>query len=162
MESYKYPMVAPEIVERVFNIASEVSGCSVDLIKHGGRKRPYPLLRYLVAYTFMSMGMGPVAAGRATGLNHSTICHGYLYVRDLKSGYGLPNEKELERKFTNKVEMINNHEQIVEAEKCIGLLNECREHLDNARFRMGSINPTLKHKLDAMYDHICKALDQVY
>ena len=51
-------------------------------------------------------------------------------------------------------------EQIHEADKCVSLLNECREHLDNAMYRMGGITDEEYAKLRRVYDHICKALDE--
>lgn len=61
------------------------------------------------------------------------------------------------RKLMTKHTMTN--AQLNEAEKVLPLLNECREHLDNARFRMGEIDDDSFIKLSTMYDYICKALD---
>jgi len=53
-------------------------------------------------------------------------------------------------------------EQIIEAEKILPLLNQCREHLDNARYRMGATNPSDPQmcKCDTAYDYICRVLDE--
>lgn len=52
-------------------------------------------------------------------------------------------------------------EQIHEADKAIPCLNEAREYLDNAMYRMGyvSIDDPDYKRIRAFYDAICKALD---
>lgn len=52
-------------------------------------------------------------------------------------------------------------EQLLEAEKILPLLNECRTHLDNAMYRMGVIDKESYAKLRKMYDGICQVLDMV-
>jgi len=53
-------------------------------------------------------------------------------------------------------------EQMFEAEKILPLLNQAREHLDNARFRIGAVSKddSMYQKCSIAYDYICKALDQ--
>ena len=50
-------------------------------------------------------------------------------------------------------------EQTYEVDKVIPLLDKCRQHLDNAMYRMGEISDEDVTKLRSVYDHICKALD---
>lgn len=54
------------------------------------------------------------------------------------------------------------NEQIREAERIIPLLQEARQHLDNARFRMGLVENTDPQyvKCAKAYEYICKALDE--
>lgn len=53
------------------------------------------------------------------------------------------------------------HEQISEADRAIGCLNEARKHLDKSMYGMGivDINDPDYIKIRAFYDAICKALD---
>lgn len=50
--------------------------------------------------------------------------------------------------------------QINEADRYIGLLNECREHLDNAMYYMGPITDDERSRLREIYELVCKALDK--
>lgn len=52
-------------------------------------------------------------------------------------------------------------EQLLEAEKVLPLLNECRVHLDNAMYRMGEIDKESYIKLRGIYDGICRVLDMI-
>lgn len=51
-------------------------------------------------------------------------------------------------------------QQILELEKCISLLNNCREHLDNLMYRGAKLNDSDYSKMRRIYDKICSALDE--
>ena len=54
-------------------------------------------------------------------------------------------------------------ERINEAKKCIPLLEQCRKHLDNARFKIGDdlCDERLYYHYSEVYNLICEAIDKL-
>lgn len=58
------------------DIVSKVSGETVDAIMSGGRRRPLPACRWLVARELMRRGYSSQYASREVGITHASLLHG--------------------------------------------------------------------------------------
>ena len=88
------------------DIVSKVSGETVDAIMSGGRRRPLPTCRWLVARELMRRGYSSAYSSREMGLDHATLLHGKKMLevmeRDPRNGYA--EELQIAVAFTSALE----------------------------------------------------------
>ena len=83
----------------------EASGRKEEDILSKKRYRPLPICRYLVAEHFHNLGRSLSKAGAEMRLDHATVLHGLRKLKEIRDGYGLPEETRIVSRWD---ELINN------------------------------------------------------
>ena len=65
-----------EETRRLIDIVSDVSGETPEAILSGGRRRPLPACRWLVARELMRRGYSSQYSSREVGITHASLLHG--------------------------------------------------------------------------------------
>ena len=65
-------------------IVAAVSGETFNTILYGGRRRPLPICRYLVARELVRRGYSSIEAGRQLGIDHVTVLYGIHQLNTMK------------------------------------------------------------------------------
>lgn len=87
-----------ELTRQMVAVMAGVSDTTFNEVLHGGRHRPLPICRYMIARELIRAHMTISAAGREIGLNHSTVIHGLHMLKLMKTG-GYETELAIERDF---------------------------------------------------------------
>ena len=82
-----------------------VSGETFNTILSGGRRRPLPICRYLVARELVNRGYSSIEAGRQLGIDHVTVLYG-IHQLDTMKDAGYARELDIQRQFTYVIENI--------------------------------------------------------
>lgn len=95
-----------EETQRLMDIVSDVSGQSVEAIMSGGRRRPLPTCRWLVARELMRRGYSSEYSSRQVGITHASLLHGKKML-DIMSQHprnGYAEERLIEAAFCSALE----------------------------------------------------------
>ena len=84
-------------------IIAGVSGETFNTILSGGRRRPLPFCRYIVARELYKRGYSLPRAGAELGIDHATVLHGIRQLDSMNTG-GYERELEILRDFTRILE----------------------------------------------------------
>lgn len=79
-----------------------VSSESFDTILSGGRRRPLPVCRYLIARELHNRGYSYNRISKELGMNHATVMYGIRLLGNMKHG-GYANELRIERLFLQAI-----------------------------------------------------------
>lgn len=96
----------------LIDLVSRVSGEAAADILGGGRRRPLPACRWLVARELMRRGYSETSAARMTNLTHATVRHGRLML-DIMSQHpraGYAEEIRIEREFQRIIDTDGPHD----------------------------------------------------
>ena len=88
-------------------IVAAVSGETFNTILYGGRRRPLPICRYLVARELVRRGYSSMEAGRQLSIDHVTVLYGIRQLDTMKDA-GYARELDIQRQFTYAIENIEN------------------------------------------------------
>lgn len=95
-----------EETRRLIGVVSDVSGETPETILSGGRRRPLPTCRWLVARELMRRGYSSAYSSREVGLTHATLLHGKkmleVIAQNPRSGYA--EERQIAVAFTSALE----------------------------------------------------------
>lgn len=95
-----------EETQRLMNIVSDVSGQGVEAIMSGGRRRPLPTCRWLVARELMRRGYSSEYSSHQVGITHASLLHGKkmldIMLQHPRNGYA--EERQIAVAFTSALE----------------------------------------------------------
>lgn len=95
-----------EETRRLIDIVSGVSGETPEAILSGGRRRPLPACRWLVARELMRRGYGSQYSSREVGITHASLLHGKKMLNIMskhpKNGYA--EECRIEKAFCSALD----------------------------------------------------------
>ena len=91
-----------EEVLQLVAVMAGVSGEDFNTILSGGRRRPLPVCRYLIARELHNRGYSYNHLSKELGMNHATVMYGIRLLGNMKHG-GYANELRIERLFLQAI-----------------------------------------------------------
>lgn len=82
-------------VEKIFQAMQTASGFSKEEILQTGRKRPFPVIRYMIGDKLMAMGYSSSCASKILNIDHATLLHGRKIMKEVTARNGWKQEIDI-------------------------------------------------------------------